>query len=760
MSVLFDTVSLLGMEIRNEPDIVGCRQHARQFAASLGFDLQSQTRIATAVSEIARNAFQYAGGGRVLFSVETENNGLRAHNLRQQSLAVSIHDSGPGIANLGEVLGGSYRSPTGMGLGITGARRLMDSVEIKTGRQGTEVEMRKNLPPSARRRTERELQDMVVAEPPKEKLANVNEEVRRQNQELLSVMEEVNQRQEDLKRMNQELEQTNSGVLALYDELETLHRVGLLLASKVDLSAVMQTLIEATTDLTGAQFGACYLHQEGRAAWTRYAEAGPSREMLTALPKAHGPDFFGAEFTTGGLRHFADLSEEREPCCASQLAEALSSQIMLRSCLAVPLKDVEDKVVGALVFGSAEPAIFSERSERIVASIATHATVAIEKARLFDSVKATSEAKDTFLAMISHELRTPLNPVLSIVSSLREDRSLPAAVQEDIAVVLRNVQLEVRLIDDLLDFHRIIKGNLSLAAEAVDMHGMIQNVAEICKSDIDSHSHELVLLLEAGRHIVFGDPARLQQVLWNIIKNAIKFTEKGGTITVQTSVAADDHIVVAITDTGRGIEQGALERIFGAFDQGSVEGLTRFGGLGLGLAITKTFVEKHHGTVFAESPGKDQGSTVTVRLPLMGGESSAALESEATSHQALHVPLETRNILLIDDHQDTLRSLSRLLDRHGYKVATAASCVEGLARVGEMAYDVIISDLGLPDGSGLDLIKEIRRDCAVPAIALSGYGMEADVAKTLAAGFDLHLTKPVTFQVLLASVRQLLARKE
>ncbi|MGV3663673.1 MAG: ATP-binding protein [Prosthecobacter sp.] len=747
------------MKIRSEPDIVVCRQHARQFSAALGFDLQSQTRIATAVSEIARNAFQYAGGGSVAFSVETENNGQRAHSLRQQSLAVAIQDEGPGIPHLEEVLGGSYHSSTGMGLGITGARRLMDRVEIKTGKQGTRVEMRKNLPPAARRRMAHELQAMVVAEPPRKEPANVNEEVRRQNQELLGVMEEVNQRQEDLKRMNEELEQTNSGVLALYDELETLHRVGMLLASKVDLPAVMQALIEATTDLTGAQFGSCYLFHEEHATWTRYAEAGPSQEMLRVLPKAHGAEFFGVDFTAaGGVRHFADLSVESAPCCASLFAEALSPQVVLRSCLAVPLMSTDDKVAGALVFASADPGIFSERSERIVSSIATQATVAIEKARLFDSVKAASEAKDTFLAMISHELRTPLNPVLSIVSSLHEDRSLPPAVQEDIAVVLRNVQLEVRLIDDLLDFHRIIKGNLSLAAEPVDMHAMIRNVVEICETDIASRSHSIVLTLDAPAHLVLGDPARIQQVLWNVIKNSIKFTGVGGTIAIRTAVAEDSHIVVAITDTGRGIEPQMLKSIFGAFEQGTVEGLTQFGGLGLGLAIAKAFVDKHNGAVFAESPGKDQGSTITIRLPLMDVAAHQALKAEGISNEATGLATETQSILLIDDHLDTLRSLSRLLIRNGYQVTTAGSYADGLARARERQYEVIISDLGLPDGSGLDLIREIRQSCEAPAIALSGYGMEGDVARTLAAGFDRHLTKPVTFQTLLASIRQLLSR--
>lgn len=756
MSVLFDSVSLMGMELRTEPDIVGCRQQARKYAASLGFDLQTQTRIATAVSEIARNAYQYAGGGSVVFSVDTENNGQHTHHLRQQTFVVAIVDQGTGIPHLDEVMGGNYRSPTGMGLGITGAHRLMDHVTVRTGKTGTQVEMRKNLPPSTKRKSEQELQALVVKDT-LTRQPSVIEEVRVQNQELIAVMEEVSQRQEELTRMNQELEQTNAGVLALYDELETLHRVGMLLASKIEIPALMHTLIEATTDLTGAQFGACYLLQPARSAWERYAEAGPSREILQALPKSHPMDFFGPDFTTTGLRHFADLAEQAEPCCVSGFADMLRPLVELRSCLAVPLLDADEQVVGAMVFGSTTPSIFSERSERIVSSIATQATVAIEKARLFDSVKAASEAKDTFLAMISHELRTPLNPVLSIVSSLSEDDTLPADVREDIAVVLRNVQLEVRLIDDLLDFHRIIKGNLSLTEEVVDMHQMIQNVVGICHSDIELRSHAIHLCLDAREHTVFGDPARLQQVLWNVLKNAIKFTELGGQITIRTGMLDNATLEITVVDTGRGIERAALRDIFGAFEQGSVSGVTQFGGLGLGLAITKAFVDKHNGAVFADSAGPGHGSTITIHLPLLK-HAAAGAPAPAPLPSGQHgASREIQTILLIDDHGDTLRSLARLLTRNHYQVTTASRYDEGLAKSRAEPFDLIISDLGLPDGSGLDLIAEIRRHCLAPAIALSGYGMEEDVAKTHAAGFNLHLTKPVTFQVLLTSIRQLMS---
>jgi len=754
MSSDSESVHLLAVAIRVEQDIVVCRQHARQFAQALGFDLQTQTRIATSVSEIARNAYSYAGGGEVDFLAEIETGTARRFDLRRQTLVIIIRDQGGGIAELDKVLGGDYRSTTGMGLGIIGARRLMDSVDIQTGSAGTTITLKKNLGPAATRKTLEQVIAIAVETKPSD--TDVIAEVQRQNQELLGVMEEVSHRQDDLAELNRELEQTNAGVLALYDELETLHRVGLLLASKINLPAVMQALIEATTDLTGAEFGACYLYTETMSTWERYASAGPSRHLLDDLPTVHNADFFGPTFGQDGLVHIVDMDTQSESCSVSQFAEVLKHKTTLRSCLAVPLISSETIVMGALIFGSSESRIFSERSERIVSSIAAQAIVAVEKARLFDSVKAASEAKDKFLAMISHELRTPLNPVLSIVSSLHQDTSLPPEVREDIAVVLRNVQLEARLIDDLLDFQRIIKGNLSFAEEPVNMHAIIRSVLDICQRDLGDRSHHLKLDLDAKTSTVIGDSARLQQVLWNVLKNAIKFTPTGGTITIATAVELGAMLRVAVTDTGRGIEVNLLQGIFSAFEQGNLQGATEFGGLGLGLAIVKAFMEKHGGTVVAESPGPGEGATIILRLPLydqVGPDAPVMVPAVPDPGHSSH---DSRAVLLIDDHQDTLRSLSRLLTKRGFVVTTAANSAEGLASAREIEFDIIVSDLGLPDGSGLDLMKAIREFSQTPAIALSGYGMQSDVDKTKAAGFQAHLTKPVSIPDLLSKIERVL----
>ncbi|WP_240772680.1 ATP-binding protein [Phragmitibacter flavus] len=749
------------VDLHVEKDIVVCRQHARQFASALGFDLQTQTRIATAVSEIARNAYQYASGGVVEFLSDCETNSQRRFDLRRQSFIIIIRDQGPGIPHLKTILEGDYRSTTGMGLGIIGARRLMDTVDIQSDSKGTVITLQKNLPPSAARKTDAQIQSIaVIQSEPAAVERTVIAEVQRQNQELITVMDEVRLRQEDLDHLNKELEDTNAGVLALYDELETLHRVGLLLASKIDLPAVMQTLIEATTDLTGAQFGVCYMLNKKTGHWERYADAGPKRDLLSDLPKTQGSDFFGSNFGEEGLTHVPDMEDLSEPSCMSDFSAALDPSNKLRSCLAFPLKAENNSVVGALIFGSSEPRFFSERSERIVSSIAAQAIVAVEKARLFDSVKSASEAKDRFLAMLSHELRTPLNPVLSIVSDLHQNPSFPKEFQEDIAVVLRNVQLEARLIDDLLDFQRIIKGNFSFASEPVDAHSIIETVVNICKHDLLSHKHHLTLNLDAPRFIVIGDPARLQQILWNVLKNAIKFTPIGGDISITTELGSSDQtLCIVITDTGRGIENEMLEGIFNAFEQGSLEGTTEFGGLGLGLAIVKAFIEKLGGTVKAESAGRDHGTKMILSFPLVDVLAPGiAPVLEPTDQKPGLIGGKAQHVLLVDDHFDTLESLSRILARKGYVVTTAVDCASAFTLAQNQTFDVICSDLGLPDGSGLDLMIDIRKlGITTPSIALSGYGMESDVAQAQDAGFQKHLTKPVSMHALLSALAGVLA---
>ncbi len=355
-----------------------------------------------------------------------------------------------------------------------------------------------------------------------------------------------------------------------------------------------------------------------------------------------------------------------------------------------------------------------------------------------EQVEAASRAKDDFLAALSHELRTPLTPVLMTATALESDPALSPEVHEQLAMMRRNIELEARLIDDLLDLTRISRGKLSIAPVVADIHELIGHTAEIVRSDELGKQVRIVFILEAARHHTLGDPARLQQVFWNLIKNALKFTPSGGTITVSTKNVERGGIAVTCEDTGIGISAETMPHIFRAFEQGDVAGQHRYGGLGLGLAISRAIVGVHGGTISAQSEGTGLGSKFTVTLATVDAPAPAA---NASSPNA--TPARALRLLIVEDHEATRTVLTRLLTRSGHRITAVTTMREALAAFAAERFDAVVSDLGLPDGSGLDLMREIQRQRAVPAIALSGYGMEDDLRQTKEAGFCAHLVKPV-----------------
>lgn len=356
-----------------------------------------------------------------------------------------------------------------------------------------------------------------------------------------------------------------------------------------------------------------------------------------------------------------------------------------------------------------------------------------------------NRAKDQFLAMLSHELRTPLTPVLAAVRLLEGAPHLPADLAEDAQIIRRNVELEARLIDDLLDLTRVAKGKLQLSLETVDVHGAIAAVLEIFREEIQVKALRVHVEARAVRHSVRADHARLQQMLWNLIKNAAKFTPERGDIFVRTVDVGPGRLRVEVQDTGIGIEPEHVERLFNAFEQGSAEVTKRYGGLGLGLAITKSLAELHGGRVWATSEGVGKGATFLLELPAVGEatvKGKGAAETTTTK--------KVLRILLVEDHADTAAVMKRLMQRNGHEVVLAGTVETALAAWKEGGgggdFELVMSDVGLPDGTGLDVIRTIRAEGSdVPAIALTGFGMEEDVQRCLRAGFNAHLTKPINF---------------
>jgi two-component system CheB/CheR fusion protein len=388
-----------------------------------------------------------------------------------------------------------------------------------------------------------------------------------------------------------------------------------------------------------------------------------------------------------------------------------------------PIKDGAGNVIGA----SKVARDIGERKraeEKLQA-----AKIAAEKA---------SKAKDDFLALLSHELRTPLTPALVAASYLAEHEDLLPEFREEVTAIWRNVQLEAHLIDDLLDVTRITRGKIEMHHEAVDVHRLLHNAVQIAQNDMLEKQIELTVELRANNHHIWADPVRIQQVFWNLLNNAVKFTPKGGRITIRSSNEGG-QFVFEISDTGIGIEAERQSRIFEAFDQGEPSITRQFGGLGLGLTISKTLLDLHGGTISVQSEGKNRGTTFRVFLDLLHEPlvaSTDGADGDVTTSRSLH-------LLLVDDHADTRRVLSRLLTKCGHEVATTDSEQGALKLLESGRFDALISDIGLPDGDGYNLVREAKRRQPLRAIALSGFGTEEDVRRSLEAGFDYHLTKPV-----------------
>ena len=368
------------------------------------------------------------------------------------------------------------------------------------------------------------------------------------------------------------------------------------------------------------------------------------------------------------------------------------------------------------------------------------------------TVEAANRTKDNFLAMLSHELRTPLTPVLAALDAFKTCAPPGAELTSTLAMMRRNIELESQLIDDLLDLTRITKDKLHLDFESVDAHQAISNVVEICASEVSTKMLQVRLDLRATDFRVMADPAKFQQIIWNLFKNAIKFTGENGVITISSANHLPQILTISLADTGIGIEPEIMERIFNPFEQGERSFQRRFGGLGLGLTISKSLAQAHGASLIAKSEGRDRGATFLLTVKTAGLEEASAKPLVARAQAAPG----SLSILLVDDHPDTCAALERLLTLRGHRVVAAPSMRAALVKAADRSFDLLISDVGLPDGNGMDLLRYLRAIRPIRGIAISGFGMDADISKSLAAGFAEHLVKPVKLERLEAAIARVM----
>jgi signal transduction histidine kinase len=369
------------------------------------------------------------------------------------------------------------------------------------------------------------------------------------------------------------------------------------------------------------------------------------------------------------------------------------------------------------------------------------------------AVETANRTKDHFLAMLSHELRTPLTPVISTLQSLETEPAQTEDTRSALAMIRRNIELETQLIDDLLDFTRIARDKMQMRFAPVDTHLAISNVVEICRAEAASKRLRVNLNLQADTHFVAADAAKFQQIIWNLLKNAIKFTPENGEILISSSNPSQGILSISVRDTGIGMEPEVIQRIFDPFEQGNRSFESRFGGLGLGLAISKSLAQAHGGTLAAQSEGRDRGSTFTLSMQTLSPAEAPSVPSRLASENSHH----GLKILLVDDHKDTCAALEKLLVRRGHLVATAHNLRSAMEAAARNKFDLLISDIALPDGTGMDLMMQVRAISNTPGIAISGFGNNGDIERSLQAGFSEHLIKPIKLENLEAAIERAIA---
>ena len=575
--------------------------------------------------------------------------------------------------------------------------------------------------------------------------------------------------------------------------IEAVNRVGQTLAGELDLHKLAQAVTDTATRICDARIGSFFykiLDEHGETN-VRYALSGARRDVSAHFAVPLNPDILRDAFAGEKTLLFDDIKKDPRYRRNSPFDNIPEGDLPLTSYLAVPVISHSGDICGGLFFGHSEPGYFTERSARVVEGLAGQAAVAMDNARLYEASKRaraeaelaatenerlyrraleSSQLKEEFLATVSHELRNPLNAILGWSRMLRNGQIPEAGVSKALDTIERNARAQAQLIDDLLDVSRIITGKLRMDVRPADPNLFIEAAIEAVQPAADAKGVRMQKIMDTGMVPVPGDPIRLQQVVWNLLSNAIKFTARGGTVQVRLE-RVNSHVEIIVSDTGQGIAPEFLPHVFDRFRQADQRTTRQHGGMGLGLAIVKNLVEMHGGSVNAASPGKGEGATFTVQLPVVpvyqvdpeGGRVHPAARDLMPLRESGD-RLDGLTILIVDDEPDTRELLKTGLENCGALVTVASSSAEALEAIQTELPDVLISDIGMPGEDGYDLIRRLRslppeRGGKIPAIALTAYARVEDRMKALRSGYQMHVPKPVELAELVAVAASLVNRR-
>jgi signal transduction histidine kinase/PAS domain-containing protein len=561
--------------------------------------------------------------------------------------------------------------------------------------------------------------------------------------------------------------------------LASLNATNLALASSTDTETIVQTATDAATLATRAQFGAFFYNvvKPSGEQYMLYTLSGVPRSAFSKFPMPRNTAVFAPTFSGEAIVRVADITRDPRYGQNAPRQGMPEGHLPVRSYLAVPVKSRSGEVIGGLFFGHPETGVFDAESERFAAGIAAQAATALDNARLYANLKRSEEnekaarsaaehagrLKDDFLATLSHELRTPLNAILGWTHLLRTHADDAERIRRGIEVIERNARAQTQLISDLLDISRIVTGKMRLDVQRVELPSVINAALEAVRPAADAKGVRLQSIIEPIVDPMYGDPARLQQIIWNLVSNAVKFTPKGGRVQVVLA-RVNSHVEIRVSDTGEGIAPAFIPHLFERFTQADASPSREHTGLGLGLALVKQLVELHGGRVRAASEGVGKGATFVVDVPLA---IMHALEEPPRAHPRAATPppeidgrrLNGLRLLIVDDEPDALEMAQQVLEDYGAEVVTAVSADAGMALLGDQHFDALLSDIGMPRKDGYEFIRDVRRGGhRLPAAALTAFARSEDRTRALLYGYQAHVTKPVEPAELLATVVSLTGR--
>ncbi len=576
-----------------------------------------------------------------------------------------------------------------------------------------------------------------------------------------------------------DITERRSSLERLHDEghaLATLNRIGRSLAAELDLQRLVHDVTEAATQITDAQIGTFFYEgvDATRQSYTFNRLSYRERDALADFSTVQDDLLLLPELRSGRSLIIDDLMFDRRSDIGAPLFKLRSRPRPVRSYLAVPVISRSGELMGALVFAHFLPGHFSERHGNIAAGIAAQVAIAMDNARLYraaqsarEVAEAANRSKDEFLAILSHELRTPLNAIFGWTQLLLDGEHDEAEVRQGLERIERSATLQAQLISDLLDVSRIVSGKMRIEVAPVDLVPVIEAAVDTVMPAATAKQIEVQRTLVPL--VVLGDAGRLQQVISNLLSNAAKFTPTGGRVEVQLE-ERDAGAVITVRDNGAGIAPEFLPYVFDRFRQFDSSSTRRHGGLGLGLAIVRHLVELHGGTVQAESAGPRQGASFILTLPLRDGteravvpHSAAAATSWVGGDNDVAPSLDGLRVLVVDDEADARDVIRATLESYAARVTAVSSAHAAIEEFDRLRPDVLISDIGMPEQDGYELIRRVRalgseRGGMVPALALTAFARNEDRDQALRAGFQMHAAKPIGRQELITMVARLARR--